>query len=89
MFAERVRDLFRRGLPPHPAGICEAIEASLRHVYPQVRTAIRADLAGFGDTLIYVYRDGSVTASLTADDWTVARLNSVLVAPSGYQPAAA
>jgi PAS domain S-box-containing protein len=78
MFAERVRDLLQGGLPPHPAGICEAIEASLRHVYPQVRTAIRADLAGFGDTLIYVYRDGSVTASLTADDWiddpTTARL---------------
>jgi PAS domain S-box-containing protein len=64
-----VRELLQRKADVDAAGICAALEASLRHAYPLVRATIRTDVAGFGDTLIYVFRDGSATASLTAEDW--------------------
>ena len=52
-----------------PSKSARPLEASLRHVYPQVRATIRTEGAGFGDTMIYVFRDGSATPSMTADDW--------------------
>jgi len=69
IFAERVREVLQRRSTANADQACRAIEASLRHVYPQVRASIRADVAGFGDTMIYAFRDGSVAASLMAEDW--------------------
>src|SRR6188768_1223815 len=69
IFAERVRELLQRKSEANAQQLCAAIEASLRHVYPQVRAAIRTEVASFGDISIYVFRDGSVATSQTADDW--------------------
>jgi PAS domain-containing protein len=46
-------------------------------VYPAIRTVIRDEVAGFGDPLVYVYRDGSALSNLTdawIDDTTTARV---------------
>jgi PAS domain S-box-containing protein len=69
VFAEHVRDLMQAGLEPRPEDLCEVIETRLRGVYPNVRATVRSDLAGFGGTLVYVFRDGSVGGSLAAEDW--------------------
>jgi hypothetical protein len=63
VFAEHVHDLLRRGLDPNREEVCGAIERCLRDVYPQVRATIRTDVAGFGDRVIYVFRDGTVGTS--------------------------
>jgi len=68
VLAERVRELVDRGLERGPADLCEALETRLRDVYPDIRATLRTDIAGFGETLVYVFRDGSVGASL-AEDW--------------------
>jgi PAS domain S-box-containing protein len=69
VFAERVRDLLQRELERNHEDVREALETRLRNVYPRVRATIRTEVAGFGDTVIYVFRDGSIAASLMADDW--------------------
>jgi PAS domain S-box-containing protein len=38
-------------------------------MYPQVRATIRAGVAGFGDTVIYVFGDGTLGATLAAETW--------------------
>jgi PAS domain S-box-containing protein len=68
IFAERVREVVQRK-PGDAEQVREAIETSLSHVYPQVRATTRSDVAGFGDTMIYAFRDGSATPSPMADDW--------------------
>jgi PAS domain S-box-containing protein len=69
IFAERVRDVLQRRSEANAEHVCETIETSLRRVYPQVRASIRTDVAGFGDTVVYVFRDGSATAPQMAEDW--------------------
>jgi len=69
IFAERVRELLQRRSQSNAAAVVETLEAALRRVYPDVRASIREDVAGFGDTLIYVFRDGSATASLSDEEW--------------------
>jgi PAS domain S-box-containing protein len=69
VFAEHVRELLQLGVGPRPEDACEVIERRLRDVYPKVRATVRTDLAGFGGTLVYVFRDGSVGASLAGEDW--------------------
>jgi PAS domain S-box-containing protein len=69
IFAERVRELLQRRSDPNATAICEALEASLRGTYPAVRATTRDSGAGFGDTVIYVFRDGSVTSAMEAVDW--------------------
>src|SRR3954469_19480560 len=69
IFAERVREVLQRRSESNPRRVCETIEASLRRVYPEVRASIRTEVAGFGDTTVYVFRDGSATTPRTADDW--------------------
>jgi PAS domain S-box-containing protein len=69
VFAERVRELLQRELQSNHGQVCEALETGLRDVYPLVRATIRTEVAGFGDTAIYLFRDGSVAASLMAEDW--------------------
>jgi PAS domain S-box-containing protein len=70
VFAEHVRELLQRDAGGNPAVVRVRIEIALRDVYPDVRAVVRTDVAGFGDdTMIYVFRDGSVTASQMAEDW--------------------
>lgn len=69
IFAERVRELLQRRSDPKAAGVCEALETSLRGAYPAVRATTRDSGAGFGDTVIYVFRDGSVTSAMEAVEW--------------------
>jgi PAS domain-containing protein len=69
VFAERVRELLQRELGPHREAIPAALETALRDVYPHVHATIRSDVAGFGDTVIYVFRDGSISALQMAEDW--------------------
>jgi PAS domain S-box-containing protein len=69
VFAEHVREVLQRDAGGDAAEVRVRIETALRDVYPDVRAAIRSDVAGFGDTMIYVFRDGSVGASQTAEDW--------------------
>jgi PAS domain S-box-containing protein len=69
IFAERVRELLQQKSAPDAQGVCVGLEASLRDVYPQVRATIRSQVAGFGDTTIYVFRDGSIPAMHTDEDW--------------------
>jgi len=84
IFAERVRGLLQRKSAPDAQRVCVALEASLRNSYPQVRAMVRSDVAGFGDTVIYVFRDGSIAAAQTEEHWiddpTTAR---VVTDPSG------
>ena len=69
IFAERVRDVLQQRSEADAEHVCATIETSLRRVYPQVRASVRTDVAGFGDTIVYVFRDGSATAPQMADDW--------------------
>jgi PAS domain S-box-containing protein len=69
VFAEYVREVLHRTSRGNEERVREALEGSLRHVYPDVRVTIRIDVAGFGDTLLYVFRDGSVATSRMAEDW--------------------
>ena len=69
VFAEYVREVLHRTSRGNKEPVREALEVSLRNVYPDVRVSIRADVAGFGDTLLYVFRDGSIGASLAAEEW--------------------
>jgi PAS domain S-box-containing protein len=69
VFAEYVREVLHRTSRGNDEHVRGELEASLRHVYPRVRVSIRNDVAGFGDILLYVFRDGSVAASNMAEDW--------------------
>ena len=68
IFAERVRAVLEGRSDASAEQLREILAASLRVAYPGVRASIRTDVASFGDTVIYVFRDGSATAQL-ADDW--------------------
>jgi PAS domain S-box-containing protein len=84
IFAERVGDVLQRRSQASPEHVCETIEKSLRRAYPQVRASIRTDVAGFGDTIVYVFRDGSATVPPMADDWIDdASTARVITDPSG------
>jgi PAS domain S-box-containing protein len=69
IFAERVREVLQRRSEANAEQVRKTLETALRHVYPHVRASIRTDVASFGDTMIYVFRDGSATAPQMADDW--------------------
>jgi len=70
VFAERVREALDSVLPESRGEEVERLLASrLRTVHPHVATIRRHALAGFGETTIYVYRDGSPLSSLDDDSW--------------------
>lgn len=69
VFAERVRGLLQRELRPHLELLPAELETALRDVYPNVHATLRSDVAGFGDAMIYVFRDGSISSTPIADDW--------------------
>src|SRR4051794_39091908 len=83
IFAERVRAVLQRRSDASAEQLREILAASLRVAYPRVRASIRTDVASFGDTVIYVFRDGSAAAEM-ADDWIDdAATARVITDPSG------
>jgi len=66
---QRVQGLLGRERRRGPARIAAGIETALRPVYPNVTASVRSDVAGFGDTVIYVFRDGSGPGAVDADSW--------------------
>jgi len=84
VFAEYVREVLHRTTQADEDRVRQGLEGSLRHVFPDVRVSIRTDVAGFGDTLLYVFRDGRVGASLMAEEWIEDRAAARLVTdPTG------
>jgi PAS domain-containing protein len=69
VFAERVEELVRRERRHEPARIAAGLQAKLRALYPGVRATVRMDVAGFGDTMIYVFRDGSASPAHEEASW--------------------
>jgi PAS domain S-box-containing protein len=69
VLAERVQELLRRERRKDPARIAAGIETQLRAVYPNVRVSLRDDVAGFGDAMIYVFRDGSASRVPDPQSW--------------------
>jgi PAS domain S-box-containing protein len=70
VFAQRVDDwLDAVGRAPDQWDAGD-LEAALRRVHPHVATRWRNQIAGFGDRTLYVFRDGTVTASNDSDGWT-------------------
>jgi PAS domain S-box-containing protein len=70
VLAEHVRELLGRERRRDPSRIAAGIEARLRAVYPNVRASVRSDVAGFGgDTVIYVFREGSPSHAPALTSW--------------------
>jgi PAS domain S-box-containing protein len=77
VFAERVVELVR-DLPDERA-LEVAIESGLRKVHPHVATRWRERLAGFGDRVLYVFRDGTISSSLENEGWITAEATARVV----------
>jgi PAS domain S-box-containing protein len=69
VFAERVQELLRREQLTGPERIAAGLQRTLRTIYPNVKATVRDDVAGFGDTMIYVFRDGSASPLAEAESW--------------------
>jgi PAS domain-containing protein len=69
VFGQRVREILGPSTARDANEVQELLIRRLSPVYPAVATAIRDEVAGFGDLLVYVYRDGRALSNLT-DGWT-------------------
>jgi PAS domain S-box-containing protein len=78
VFAARVRALLDEQGRSDAKTVAAAIKARLQAIHPHVATRFRDDLAGFGQSVLYVFRDGSALSAFSAEDWiddpTVARV---------------
>jgi PAS domain S-box-containing protein len=89
VLAERVQELLRRERGTDPARIAAGLETALGTTYPNVRAAVRDDVAGFGDTMIYVFRDGSAAPAPEETSWVEDAATACVVSdPSGTYVAA-
>jgi PAS domain S-box-containing protein len=79
VFGARVTELLARERRRVPERVCTALEANLRPTYPDVRTSVRADIAGFGGVVVYVYRDGTPVSKLGSDEWVESRESARVV----------
>jgi PAS domain S-box-containing protein len=70
VFAERVTEaLEEQAADASSDDIAREIERRLRVVHPRVATSFRDRLAGFGDLVMYVFRDGTARSSFESDAW--------------------
>lgn len=70
VFAERVREALDGVVADSTGRDVETLLLDrLRVVHPRVATSRRQSLAGFGDTTIYVFRDGSALSALVDEAW--------------------
>ena len=70
VFAERVRQVLDHAGADDLGGAWQALSNELSRVHPQVNVSPRDTLAGFGDTVLYVFRDGTARRSHDRTDWT-------------------
>ena len=70
VFLERVREIAATLEAATPEAAVAGFEAKLRPVYPTAAVHIQGDLATLDRvTTLYVFRDGTVAAKESADDW--------------------
>ena len=70
VFAERVDELVTERLSNAlDLNLAIGLEEALRVVHPHVTTSFRDGMAGLGDRVLYVFRDGSARSSLVSDAW--------------------
>ena len=70
VFAEHVTELLEAHADnASPEDVARDIERALRAIYPRVATSFRDRLAGFGDLVMYVFRDGTARSSFESDGW--------------------
>ena len=69
VFGQRVREILGPSTPRDANEVRELLTRELSPVYPAVATAVREEVAGFGEPLVYVYRDGGALSSLVTDAW--------------------
>ena len=69
VFAARVRGILDDSVRSDPRTLAATLEARLRTIHPHVSTSVRDDLAGFGQPMLYVFRDGSARSVSSTDDW--------------------
>jgi PAS domain S-box-containing protein len=77
VFGQRVREILNPSTARDANEARKLLTRRLSPVYPAITTVIRNEVAGFGDPLVYVYRDGSARSNLTdawIDDTTTARV---------------
>jgi PAS domain S-box-containing protein len=68
VFAERVAELVEGPLARRD-DVASALEARLRRIHPRIGTSFRESMAGFGDRMLYVYRDGTSLSAFSDDGW--------------------
>jgi len=68
VFAERVHELVGGPLAGSD-DVASALEARLRRIHPRVGTSFRDSMAGFGDRVLYVFRDGSPLSAFSDEGW--------------------
>jgi PAS domain S-box-containing protein len=85
VFAERVEEMLDRVDPVDlESAVAADLEARLRLVHPHVATRWRDRLAGFGERVLYVFRDGTVTSALGDERWIRAETTArVVTSPTG------
>jgi len=69
VFGQRVREILGSSTTADASEVRELLTRRLSPVYPAVATAVRDEVAGFGEPLVYVYRDGGALSDLVADAW--------------------
>jgi len=70
VFAQRVRQALDHLAADDLRGACRDLTAALASVHPGVSVSPRDSLAGFGDSVLYVFRDGTARARHHGTDWT-------------------
>jgi PAS domain S-box-containing protein len=68
VFAERVHELVEGSLAADD-DVASALETRLRRIHPRVGTSFRESMAGFGDQVLYVFRDGTPLSKFGDERW--------------------
>ena len=69
VFAQRVHDWLEDAGGARGNWEATDLADTLRRVHPHVTTQWRDRLAGFGDRVLYVFRDGTAMSSIDSDEW--------------------
>jgi len=71
VFAERVAELVEgplAAISDHHE-VASALVGRLGRVHPGIATSFRQSMAGFGDQVVYVFRDGTPLSTLSDEGW--------------------
>ena len=74
VFAERVSELVEGPLAALRSRneVASSLIERLHRVHPRIATSIRDSMAGFGDDVLYVFRDGTPLSAFNEDGWVSA-----------------